>query len=59
MAFWIELSLFLAALPLLIIGYRKNRRGLLLAGAMVLYASAHIAEFSTGFVEGFRRGYVE
>ncbi len=59
MAFWIELSLFLGAVLLLIVGYRKHRRGLLLAGAIVLYASATIVEFSGGFIEGFRRGYVE
>ena len=59
MAFWIELSLFLAAVLLLILGYSKNRRGLLLAGAIALYASATIVEFSSGFVEGFRSGYVE
>lgn len=59
MVFWIELGLFLTGVLLLAIGYHKNRRGLLLAGAIALYGSATLIDFSTGVIAGFRRGYVD
>ncbi|MFN4290002.1 MAG: hypothetical protein ACK4E7_03875 [Permianibacter sp.] len=59
MAFWIELSLFVTGVLLLVIGYRKNRRDLLVIGAIALYVSAAPVEFAEGIIEGFRSGYVE
>ncbi|WP_372016401.1 hypothetical protein [Pseudoxanthomonas sp. 10H] len=51
--YWIEIGVFVAGLVLLAIGYRRNRRHLLLAGAVVLFLSAALGGMVAGFVDGY------
>lgn len=59
MSFWIELVLFVVAVVVLVVGYHRNRRNWLVVGAILLFASTHIVEFSAGFIDGFNDGYVD
>lgn len=53
---YLVVLLFIIGIVLLVVGYRKNSRNLLLAGAIVLFVSATVQPFSQGFAEGFREG---
>lgn len=48
--------LFVIGVALLVAGYRKSHRNLLLAGALVLFLSAIVQPFGQGFIEGFHGG---
>jgi len=50
----IEITLFVVGLILLVVGYRKNHRNLLLCAAITLFLSAGLGSM----VEGFRDGYL-
>lgn len=43
---------------MLIAGYRRNYRNLMLAAALVLWAGASFNEFSRGFMDGWTNGFV-
>lgn len=45
--------LFVVGVALLAVGYRNNRRNMLLTGAIVLFASASVEPFVEGLVRGF------
>ena len=49
----IEIALFLAGLVLLVVGYRKNHRNLMLCGAIVLFFSAALDPMASGFWQGY------
>jgi len=49
---YLVVALFAIGVALLVAGYRKNHRNLLLAGAIVLFASA----VSQPFIQGFHGG---
>lgn len=53
--YFIEIALFIAGLILLVAGYQKNHRNLLLAAAITLFLSAGLGSM----VEGFQNGYRE
>ena len=53
---YVEIVLFVLSVMLLAVGYRRNRRNLLLAGAIVLFLSSAGAQFATGFAEGIHDG---
>lgn len=50
-------ALFIAGIVLLIVGYRKSHRNLLLAGAIVLFVSAAVQPFGEGLMQGFHGGW--
>lgn len=50
-------AVFIIGVALLVVGYRKNHRNLLLAGAIVLFVSAVIQPFGKGFIDGFHDGW--
>jgi hypothetical protein len=49
---YIEFGLLLLGASMLVIGYRKNSRNVLLAAAIVLFLSATAGGFVQGFVQG-------
>ena len=49
----LEIVLLVAGIVLLAIGYRRNLRNLLLAGAVVLFLSAALGSFVEGYIEGY------
>ncbi len=49
----IEIVLLAVGIALLAVGYRRNHRNLLLAGALVLFASAAVADLVDGFMTGW------
>ena len=51
----IEIVLFVAGLAMLVVGYRRNHRNLLLCAAITLF----LAGTAPSMVEGFREGYAE
>lgn len=53
---YLVVALFVIGVALLVAGYRKNHRNLLLAGAIVLFASAVAQPFIQGFPQGVHGG---
>ena len=51
----IQITLLVLGIALLIGGYRKNNRNVLVVAAIVLFASAAMESFVSGFKEGFSR----
>jgi hypothetical protein len=54
--FLIESLLFILGLVLLVVGYRKNDRNVLLAAAVVLLLVGGLSDFVSGFHQGFMMG---
>ena len=50
--YYLEIALFVIGIVLVVVGYRKNGRNLLLAGAVVLYLSAALPQFVGGYLDG-------
>ena len=50
--YYLQMALFVIGSALLSLGYRRNRRNLLLAAAIVLCLSSAGAQFTKGFVDG-------
>jgi hypothetical protein len=50
----IEIVLFVAGLAMLVMGYRRNYRNLLLCAAIALFLSAGLGSMVEGFSEGYR-----
>ena len=55
---YVEIALIVLGIALLAVGYRKNRRNLLMAGAIVLFLSSAGAQFATRFAEGIHDGII-
>lgn len=53
--YYFELALFVIGLLLLVVGYRRNHRNLLLCAAITLFLSGTVGSMA----EGFREGYSE
>lgn len=53
--YYFEIALFVIGLLLLVVGYRRNHRNLLLCAAITLF----LAGTAPSMVEGFREGYAE
>ena len=51
--YFIEIALFVAGLILLVAGYRRHHRNLLLCGAIVLFFSAALDPMAGGFWQGY------
>lgn len=51
--YFLEIALFVAGLILLVFGYRKNHRNLMLCAAITLFLSAALPSTISGFWEGY------
>jgi disulfide bond formation protein DsbB len=51
--YYVEITLFVVGLVLLIVGYRKNRRNVLLVAAIVLFLSGALGSFVKGYKDGY------
>ena len=49
---YIEITLLILGVAMLVLGYRKNNRNILAASALALLVSAGIADFVQGFEKG-------
>jgi uncharacterized membrane protein YozB (DUF420 family) len=51
----LEIGLLCAGVVLLVVGYRRNHRNLMLAAALVLMSFGTLQDFSRGVVDGYQR----
>ena len=51
--YYFEIALFVIGIALLVSGYRKNNKNVLLAAAITLFFSAAIGDLTAGFTDGF------
>lgn len=56
MADFIAYTLEIIGLVLLVLGYRRNNRNLLLAAALCLWIGAGVNDFARGFMDGVNGG---
>lgn len=54
---YVELALLVAGVAMLVVGYRKRHRNLLLSAAIVLFLTGAIGDIAHGFVAGFADGF--
>ena len=52
--YFIEITLFLIGLVLLVVGYRSRNRNVMLSAAIILFMSAAVDRLVGGFLEGYR-----
>ncbi|QNN48224.1 hypothetical protein H9L17_12765 [Thermomonas brevis] len=52
---FVELALLVAGVAVLVIGYRRNDRNLLLAAAILLLLAGALGGMVEGFLEGWRQ----
>ena len=50
--YYIEITLFLIGLVLLVVGYRSRNRNVMLSAAIILFMSAAVDSLVGGFLEG-------
>ncbi|MCF7751658.1 hypothetical protein KQ945_12945 [Bacillus subtilis subsp. subtilis] len=50
----LEISLLCLGVVLLVVGYRRNHRNLMLAAALVLMSFGTLQDFGRGFLEGYQ-----
>jgi disulfide bond formation protein DsbB len=55
---YMELSLLVMGIVLLVVGYRANRRNMLLSAAIVLFLSGALGSFAQGYVHGWHQAGV-
>ncbi|EIL98381.1 hypothetical protein AB7849_02790 [Rhodanobacter sp. 115] len=53
---YLQLLLLVIGVALLVVGYRRNERKLMLVAAIVLFLAGSGAQLVTGFVEGLHQG---
>lgn len=51
--YYLSIFLFVVGLVVLVIGYRSNKRNLLLLAAILLFLCGTLGDFVQGFHEGF------
>ncbi len=51
--YYIEITLFLIGLVLLVVGYRSRNRNVMLSAAIILFMSAAVDSLVGGFLEGY------
>ena len=52
---FVELALFVAGVAVLVVGYRKNDRNLMLAAAILLLLAGALGGMVEGFLDGWRQ----
>jgi len=50
----LEIGLLCVGVALLVVGYRRHHRNLMLAAALVLMSFGTLQDFGRGFVDGYR-----
>ncbi|HZX69876.1 MAG TPA: hypothetical protein VFE77_03575 [Rhodanobacter sp.] len=50
---YIQSVLLVVGVIVLVVGYRKNQRNLLLSAAVVLFLAGTVGNFTQGFLDGF------
>ena len=53
--YFIEITLFLIGIVLLVVGYRRRNRNVMLSAAIILFMSAAVDSLVGGFLEGNER----
>lgn len=53
---YLEVALLLAGLVLLVLGYRRDRRKILLVAAILLFFAGSIRPLASGFAKGWADG---
>ena len=53
--YYLEITLFLIGLALLVVGYRSRNRNVMLSAAITLFLSASVDSFVGGFLEGYQK----
>ncbi|SFK46951.1 hypothetical protein [Rhodanobacter glycinis] len=56
---YVQLVLLVVGATLLVIGYRRNARKLMLAAAIALFLTGSGAQFATGFAQGLHQGIAD
>ena len=51
--YYMEIALLVAGVIVLVIGYRKNRRNVLLTAAVLLFLAGALGSFFDGFADGY------
>ena len=52
--YYLEITLFLIGLALLVAGYRSRNRNVMLSAAIILFLSASVDSLVGGFLEGYQ-----
>ncbi|MDQ3494368.1 MAG: hypothetical protein M3485_02255 [Pseudomonadota bacterium] len=50
---YLEIALFIVGVVVLVVGYRKNQRNVLLAAAILLFLAGALGSFVDGIIEGY------
>ena len=53
--YFIEITLFLIGIVLLVVGYRRRNRNVMLSAAILLFMSAAVDSLVGGFLEGYQQ----
>jgi lipoprotein signal peptidase len=53
--YYLEIALFVVGLIVLVVGYRKNQRNVLLTAAILLFLSGALGSAVDGFSDGFNQ----
>ena len=51
----VEIVFFIVGVLLLVVGYRKNSRNILLTGAIILFLSGAVGSAVEGFISGYQQ----
>ncbi len=51
----LEISLLCLGIVLLVVGYRRHHRNLMLAAALVLMSFGTLQDFGRGFIDGYQQ----
>lgn len=57
--FWLELVLVVAGFAVLVVGFRRNNRNILLAAGIVLFLSGALPDFVRGVEAGYSGSGIE
>ena len=53
--YYLEIALFVIGLVVLVVGYRKNQRNVLLTAAILLFLAGALGSAVDGFSDGFNQ----
>lgn len=56
---YLDILLFVVGAVLLVVGYSKNKRDIMLVAALMLFLSGALSSFIEGFVDGYSAGMEE
>lgn len=53
--YYVEIALFIVGLVMLVVGYRKNQRNVLLTAATLLFLAGTLGSIASGFSDGYNQ----